>query len=90
MDRPGTNTVHLVGRHADTDPRAADGDSQFGFSRGDRPTDGPAEVGIVDAFVTMGAQVEDVDPPFCQMGGYRILEMHACMVGTDRYPTGEP
>lgn len=37
----------------------------------------------------MGTQVQHVDPTSCQMCGYRVLQVHPGVIGSNRYPIGK-
>lgn len=83
VHRRCTDAADLVGRDADADARTTHADAEVHLTARDRPTDRCAEVGVVDAVVSVGAQVHDLDAPLSEVGREEILQVDACVIGAD-------
>src|SRR5436190_16787540 len=70
-----------VGRDRNADARAADGDAPLGPAAGDLFAKPGAIFGIIDAFRTVGAEVDDLVTGFAEPHGERVLQFISGVVG---------
>ena len=74
MNRGGPYAGDLVGRHGDPDAGAADTDTQVGLSGHHGAADGGAIVGVVDAALVVGAEINDVEAAVGEPVGEEFLQ----------------
>ena len=80
----GADAAHLVHGDGDTDAGAADGDAAFAFAACNGARDRLAVIGVVAAFLRIGAEVLELDTLFPEMGHDFLLQGKAAVVGSDR------